>query len=103
MALVLEQHIERKEGLRGGKPHIRGTRITVSDVAIWHLRLGHSLAEVAAYYDLPLAAVYAAIAYYFDHKAEIDREIDAGKDFYQKLKDGSFSLVKQKVQNTDSE
>lgn len=98
MALVLEKHIEITEGLRGGKPHIVGTRITVSDVAIWHLRLGQSLEEIAARYDLSLAAVYASIAYYFDHKTQIDEEIEASRNFYEKMKRSSPSLVDQKRQ-----
>ena len=79
MALVIEKHIDVTEGLRGGRPHISGSRITVSDIVIWHLRQGQSLEEVAARQDLPLAAVYAAIAYYYDHKDEIDEEIEAGE------------------------
>ncbi|MGH2536745.1 MAG: DUF433 domain-containing protein [Candidatus Promineifilaceae bacterium] len=98
MALVLEQHIEVTEGLRGGKPHLSGTRITVSDVAIWHLRLGQPLEEVAARYDLSLAAVYAALAYYFDHRAEIDEEIEASRSYYDMRKRASRSLVDQKLQ-----
>jgi uncharacterized protein (DUF433 family) len=98
MALVLEKHIEVTEGLRGGKPHLSGTRITVSDVVIWHLRLGQPLEEVAARYDLSLAAVYAAMAYYFDHKAEIDEEIESSRSYYDQRKKASVSLVNQKLQ-----
>ena len=100
MALVLEQHLKVTEGLRGGKPHLSGTRITVSDIVVWHLRLGQSLEEIAARHDLPLAATYAAIAYYFDHKAEIDEEIAANRNFYEKMKAITPSLVDQKLSAT---
>ena len=33
------------------------------------------LEEIAGKYDLSLAAVYAAIAYYYDHRTDIDRSI----------------------------
>jgi len=72
MGLVTVQHIEQTPGVRGGKPHIAGTRITVADVAFCHLQQGLSVAEIAAEYDLSLASVHAALAYYFDHRAEID-------------------------------
>lgn len=98
MALILAKHIEVTEGLRGGKPHLSGTRITVSDVVIWHLRLGQSLEEVAARYDLSLAAVYAAMAYYFDHKAEIDEEIESSQSHYDKREKASLALVNQKLE-----
>ena len=47
--------------------------------------------------DLPLAAVYAAIAYYYDHKDEIDAEIENGRATYEQLKATSPSLVQQKL------
>lgn len=92
MVEVLETHIERTEGLRGGKPHLAGTPITVSDIVIWHLRLGKTLDEIAARYDLSLSAVYAAIAYYYDHRDEIDSEIAASYASYEQLKRGHIAL-----------
>lgn len=102
MAQVLEKHIEISEGLRGGKAHLAGTRITVSDIVIWHLRLGQTLDEVAARYDLSLSAVYTAIAYYYDHRAEIDREIDESYASYETLKEEHASRVAQKLQSSES-
>lgn len=101
MVLVLEKHIEVTDSLRGNKPHLSGTRITVSDIVIWHLRFGRSLEEVAAHYDLSLAAVYAAIAYYFDNKAEIDEEIETSHSYYEKKKQAKLSLLDQKLQAMD--
>ena len=72
---TLDEHIEHGEDAAVGKAHIRGRRITVEDVAIWHERLGRSADEIAAEYDLTLADVYAALAYYFDHRDDIDRRI----------------------------
>lgn len=102
MAQVLEGYIEINEGLRGGKPHLTGTRITVSDIVIWHLRLGQTLEEIAARYDLSLSAVYAAMAYYYDHRTEIDSEIEEGFASYEELKREHVSKVAQKLQSSDS-
>jgi len=60
--------------VRSGKPRLASTRITVADVVLMNLRLDLSLEEIAATYDLPLAAVYAAMAYYHDHRDDIGRE-----------------------------
>jgi len=60
----MSNHIESASDTRGGKPRISGTRITVADVVLMHRRLGRALEEIAGTYDLPLAAVYAAMAYY---------------------------------------
>lgn len=69
------KYIAITPGLRGGKPHIAGTRITVSDIVIMRLKLAQSVAEIAAEYSLSLASVYAALTYYYDHQSEIDQQM----------------------------
>jgi uncharacterized protein (DUF433 family) len=39
--------------------------------------MGRSADEIANEYDLTLAHVYAALAYYYDHQSEIDKAINA--------------------------
>ncbi len=48
MELSVVQHITVTPGLRGGKPHIIGRRITVSDVAFFHFDMGMSVDEIAS-------------------------------------------------------
>jgi hypothetical protein len=45
---TLDEHIELTPDTAGGKPRIRGRRITVQNVAIWHERLDRSADEIAA-------------------------------------------------------
>ncbi len=92
------QHIEITPGVAGGKPRIAGHRITVQNIAVWHERLGKSADEIASEYDLTLADVYAALAYYFDHRAEIDRSIAEGEAFVEALRERIPSKVRQKLQ-----
>jgi uncharacterized protein (DUF433 family) len=94
---TLDGHIEITPGIAGGKPRIAGHRITVQDIAIWHERLGKSADEIAAEYDLTLADVYAALTYYFDHQAEIDRAIAEGQAFAQALRQQTPSKVQQRL------
>jgi uncharacterized protein (DUF433 family) len=101
MELVLEKHIESNEGVRGGKPCLKGTRISVSDVVIWHLRMGQSLEEIAAHRDLSLAGLYAAIAYYYDHKAEIDDKIEEERIFYETMRKTAPSLLREKLASNE--
>lgn len=103
MTLIFETHITINEAIRSGKPIIMGSRITVSDIVILHFKLGDSLEEIAAKYDLPLASVYAAIAYYYDNKAAIDKEVETGRTIYQRNKSNARSLLKEKLENYDSE
>lgn len=68
----LDSYIVSTSDALGGKPRIAGTRIAVAQVKTLRLRLGMSFEEIAQSYNLPLPAVYAAMAYYYAHKAEID-------------------------------
>ena len=61
--------------VRGGKPYIRGTTVTVADVVIAKLYHGLDADGIASWYGLSLPEVYMALAYYYDHKDEIDRQI----------------------------
>ncbi len=94
----LDQHIEITPGIAGGKPHIAGHRITVQDIAIWHERMGKTADEIAAEYDLTLADVYTALAYYFDHRDEIDQDIEESKAFVDALRQQRPSKLRKKLQ-----
>jgi uncharacterized protein (DUF433 family) len=83
---TIATHIEITPGIAGGKPRIAGHRITVQNIAIWHERLGRSADEIATEYGLSLADVYAALAYYFDYREEIDASIHADEDFVAELR-----------------
>ncbi|MBB4067472.1 uncharacterized protein (DUF433 family) [Salinibacter ruber] len=84
--MSLDQRIEQTDGICGGKSRIAGHRITVRDVVVWHERQGWSVDQIASEYDLSLADVYAALAYYFSHREEIDRSLEASRAFIEKIK-----------------
>ena len=76
MADVIRHHVEIVSGPRGPKPRIAGHRIRVQDVAIWHEKLGMSPDEIVEQYPtITLADVHAALAYYWDHRDEIESAI----------------------------
>ncbi len=76
MADVMREHIEIVEGARGPKARIAGHRIRVLDVVIWHEKLGLSPDEIVDQHpSITLADVYAALAYYWDHRDEIEQSI----------------------------
>ena len=96
---TLNKHIEITPGISGGKPRIAGCRITVENIVIWHERLGRSADVIASDYDVTLADVYAALAYYFDHQNEIDQSIEKSRVFVNSLRQKFSSKVTQKIQN----
>jgi uncharacterized protein (DUF433 family) len=91
-------HIEMNANTRGGKPRIAGTRITVADVVLMHRRLGRALEEIAGTYDLPLAAVYAAMAYYYDHKDDIDQSLEEEEALADAFKQNNPSRLREKLE-----
>jgi len=93
----MSEHLEVTPGTRGGKPRVKGTRITVEDIVVMHLRLGQSIEEIAGNFNLPLAAVHAAMAYYYDHRAEIEKSIDDDFTFAEAFRRNNPSLLREKL------
>ena len=90
----LGDRIVMTPGVRGGKPRIAGHRITVADVAIWSERMGMSPDEIVSEYPtIALSDVHAALAYYFDHRDEVDQEIRDGEEFAEKLRNNAPSIL----------
>ena len=73
--------------VRSGRPCLAGTTIEVSVIAIAKIVHGQSAEEIAADYDLSLPQVYAALAYYYDHKMEIDATIQERQQWAQAMKE----------------
>ena len=93
----VNQHIAITPSVCGGRPRIAGRRITVANIAIWHERLGRSADDIATEYDLTLADVHAALAYYFDHRAEIDEWIAESKALIAVLRKENVSRLAEKL------
>ncbi len=94
---VLDKHLDATPGVCGGKPRIAGRRITVEHVAVWHERMGQSAEAIASEYDLSLGSVHAALAYYFDHREEVDRRIEEGDAFAEAMKAGTASPLEEEL------
>lgn len=71
-------HIEQKRTLSGVQAYLRGTRVAVRHVAAF-LKAGHTVEEIVqqGLPHVPPAAIYEAIAFYYDHAAEIEAELAA--------------------------
>lgn len=90
---TLDQHIDMSPGVLGGKPRIAGRRISVAQIVIWHEWMGKSADEIATEYDLTLADIYAALAYYYDHRTEIDESIRASEAFVDDMRERTPSKI----------
>ena len=62
---------------RNGRLCIAGTGTTVHCIAVWY-KMGWSAEEISRRYaHLPIANVYAALAYYHANRSEIEADIAA--------------------------
>jgi uncharacterized protein (DUF433 family) len=67
--------IDRDPAVRGGRPKIAGTGLTVRRIVGWY-KMGMSPEEIALEYPhLTLAQVHAALAYYHANRDEIEADI----------------------------
>ncbi len=85
MPRVNIDHIAIDPDYCSGKPRIAGTRMPVATIAQLHLEMGETLEKIAAEYHLSPAAVYAAMAYYYDHKKEIDRHTAESRAWVEEM------------------
>ena len=98
---VSREHIEIVEGALGPKARIVGHNIRVVDVVGWYEQQGMSADEIVEEFPtITKADVYAALAYYWDNKDEVDRKIAADEAFVQEMmkkETGRFQdLLKQR-------
>jgi uncharacterized protein (DUF433 family) len=71
-------HISKTPGVCGGKACIAGTRIRVMDIVVLH-QGGMAPERMLEYFSsrpLTLAEVHSALAYYYDHKDEIEASFE---------------------------
>jgi len=77
-------HIELRSD---GMPMIAGTRTKVVLLVMDVHEAGEDVTAIRrAYPDLSLGQIYSALAYYHDHKDELDAEIDRRRDRAESLR-----------------
>jgi uncharacterized protein (DUF433 family) len=75
VADVVHPYVERRPGVQGGRPVIKGSRFPISSVVQNHRR-GLSVDEIIDIFPwLRPEELYDALSYYYDHRAQIEQEI----------------------------
>jgi len=73
---TVHTYITYKKEIGRGKAIISGTRTRVSNIVAYY-KLGLSAEELAQEFPhLTLSHIYDALSYYYEHRKEIDSEID---------------------------
>jgi len=70
--------------IRGGRPRLAGTGMTVMRIAGWY-RLGNTAEDIARKTGLSLAQIHAALAYYHANQETIDADLDDEAAEYDRL------------------
>ncbi len=79
-------HIIKTPGVCGGRACINGHRIRVMDIVVWHEMRNYSAEEIVEMFPrITLADVYAALAYYFDNREEIENDFATNEALAEEL------------------
>ncbi|UFP94988.1 DUF433 domain-containing protein [Gloeobacter morelensis] len=78
------KHIELDEK---GVPLIAGTTMKVIELALSHTAYGWNAEQLLRNYPhLTLAKIHSALAYYFDHKVELDADIQRRREWAEAMR-----------------
>jgi len=84
MATLLYEHIELDER---GVAWIPEANTKVREIVLSRQAYGYSPEEMVEHFPhLTLAGVHAALAYYYDHQAQIDAEIEESARFVERMR-----------------
>ena len=93
-----DAHIETRPGVRGGALVIAGTGIKVLDVAVRYEVMEMSPEEImVALPHLDLSRIDAALAYYYAHKADLDKLWKTSLKKVARLRARQSSILEQKL------
>lgn len=83
-----------------GVPTIEGTRYKVEDIAMWYQTYGWSPDEIHVQHrNLKKSQICSALAYYYDHKDEIDNKIKDDDAKINELRQKSKQITKEELLN----
>jgi uncharacterized protein (DUF433 family) len=90
-------HIVHTPGTMGGEARVDGHRIRVRDIVVARDQGALTPEEIVAtvYPSLTLAEVYSALAYYEDHREEIERAFEEEERFVEEFQRQHPELVRQ--------
>lgn len=95
-AQSISTRIIQSPDIMGGQAHIEGRRIRVKDIVNWFELLGWSADEIADSFQLTLADVYSALAYYHTNQPELTAVWEKEQILISKLKKDIPSKIDRK-------
>ena len=99
--MELLDRITVEPGKCGGRPCIRGLRIRVKDIVQWYDLLKMDADEIAAAYDLELADIFAALAYYYHNRVMLQETWAKEELLVEELRKEIPSKIKRVVDGSN--
>ena len=93
MSTLAYPHLELRPN---GRLYIAGTPFKVRQLVLDHVAYGWGAEEIQREHpQLTLGQIHVALGYYYDHKDELDREIEQGRIMAEELQaqQGESSLI----------
>lgn len=98
MSIPNGDRIGKTPGVSGGKTCIAGHRIRVLDAVRWHEHQGMRPDEIVSQFPtITKTGVHAALAYYYRHIEDIQREMRAERVLAEGFRRNSPSLLDSKL------
>ncbi len=99
MTIVSKEHISKTPGICGGKACIAGHRIRVMDIVVQYENVGLSPTQIVkdVFPSITVADVHAAIAYYLDHREEIEADFQHENEVAEMYRGMFPSKMKDKL------
>ena len=95
---VIREHIVSSPDTCGGRPRVAGTRIQVKHIVVMHDRMKMTPEQIVSEYPhLTLSDVHASLAYYHDHREEINADLKRERDWYEGMRANAPSLLKERL------
>lgn len=94
MTVVSIEHIGLREN---GSPYVIGTGVKVANIAAYALVHNWSVEKIAEEFELTPAQIHAALAYYYDHQAEIDAAVKASNELVEQI-GTPFSELRRRIE-----
>lgn len=94
MTVISIEHIALRDN---GAPYVAGKGVKVAYIANLYMNHRWSVEAIADQHDLTPAEVHSALAYYHDHKDEIDRAVREGSELARQV-GTSFDDLRRQIE-----
>ncbi len=92
--MIGSERIVKTPGVCGGRARVAGHRVRVQDIVIGYEHHGMTPDEIVSHIPtITLADVHIALAYYFDHVQEIQKEMRADDAYMEEFRRSHPSLL----------